>query len=309
MRALRFLAIALALASGPGIRAQSMPPAPTLTGVISGVVTDPSTGAPLAGVAVHLPPMSGSPRAAGENPYDTETDDHGHYAFTKLPAGRYSDVRAHLGGFSDASFKIGVPAADRATIALADGQHFTANIALAGMSSIGGRVTTETGAPAPGTYVQLLVTQPLFGADHVFAGPVAQTNERGEYAFPSLRSGSFRVMVLATEHTRASTTMAPVYPQLFFPDVNAFGASQPLALQPGESRTGINFVRRRVDGHRVSGKLLGSADAFTGLMLRLVPDGLTDVGPRADAATTIVDKDGTFTFLNVPTGDYTLVGR
>ena len=309
MRALRFLVVILALATGEGIRAQTMPPAPTLTGVISGVVRDMATGAPLAGVAVHLTPIAGSPRAAGENPYDIETDDRGQFAFTKLPAGRYSELRAHLGGFFDASFKIGVPAAERTTIALADGQHFTANITLAGMSSISGRVTNETGTPAPGAYVQLLVTQPLFGADRVFAGPVAQTNERGEYAFPSLRSGSFRVMVLATEHTRASTTAAPVYPQLFFPDVNSFGASQPLVLPPGESRAGIDFVRRHVDGHRVSGRLQGSADAFAGLMLRLVPDGLMDVGPRADAATTIVDKDGTFMFLNVPSGDYTLVAN
>ena len=123
-----------------------------------------------------------------------------------LAAGRYSEIRAHLGGFFDASFKIGVPAAgNKTTIALADGQHFTANIALAGMSSISGRVTTDTGTPAPGAYVQLLVTQPLFGADHAFAGPVAQTNERGEYTFPALRSGSYRLMVLATEHTRANT--------------------------------------------------------------------------------------------------------
>jgi len=99
MRALRFLVVILALATGEGIRAQTMPPAPTLTGVISGVVRDMATGAPLAGVAVHLTPIAGSPRAAGENPYDIETDDRGQFAFTKLPAGRYSEIRAHLGGF------------------------------------------------------------------------------------------------------------------------------------------------------------------------------------------------------------------
>ena len=46
MRALRFLVVIFALATGEGIRAQTMPPAPTLTGVISGVVRDVATPVP-----------------------------------------------------------------------------------------------------------------------------------------------------------------------------------------------------------------------------------------------------------------------
>jgi hypothetical protein len=43
--------------------------------------------------------------------------------------------------------------------------------------------------------------------------------------------------------------------------------------------------------------------------LRLLPKGAEMLGFGAEAATTVVDPDGTFTFLDVPAGDYTLIAQ
>jgi hypothetical protein len=52
----------------------------------------------------------------------------------------------------------------------------------------------------------------------------------------------------------------------------------------------------------------GPADALVGLVLRLMPAGLEDLGSGAEAATTLVAPDGRFAFLNVPAGDYVING-
>lgn len=301
MRALRWLCVILAMLVVASVRGQSLP-----NGVISGIVTDAVDGRPLSGVRVHISPYVGVLRPDST---DAETDEFGRFAFTHLAAGRYTVESRHPDYFL-AYFTLGAAAAgNRTVIVLGDGQHFVANMALRGVSSISGRVTDEHGAPVPGAFVQLLVAQSMFGADRVFAAPYASTNARGEYAFATLDPGTYRLMVSATAHTRATTKTEPVYSQVLYPDVTALAAAQPLELRPGETRADIDLVRRQVEGHRVSGKLQGDAVAFAGLMLRLVPDGLIDIGPRADAATTFVEKDGTFTFLNVPTGDYTLIAN
>ena len=48
------------------------------------------------------------------------------------------------------------------------------------------------------------------------------------------------------------------------------------------------------------------AGPFTGVVLRLMPDGLESLGTGSEAATTIIGADGRFVFLNVPAGNYVI---
>jgi hypothetical protein len=57
---------------------------------------------------------------------------------------------------------------------------------------------------------------------------------------------------------------------------------------------------------RISGVVQGSADALTGLSLRLLADGAEDLGMGGEAGTALVARDGSFTFAGVPAGSYTI---
>ncbi len=72
------------------------------------------------------------------------------------------------------------------------------------------------------------------------------------------------------------------------------------------ARTTIDFSLRPTATVRVSGVVDGPPEAVRGLVLRLMPAGLEDLGEGSEAATTLAGADGRFTFLNVPAGAYTV---
>jgi hypothetical protein len=100
------------------------------------------------------------------------------------------------------------------------------------------------------------------------------------------------------------------YPAVFFPGVPRAVDAQPIEMGYGDNRTGVDFQLRPVPGVRVSGRLESrSGELPESLLLRLMPVGSERLGPGSEAATTNSDRDGTFTFLNVPEGSYTLLAQ
>ncbi len=98
------------------------------------------------------------------------------------------------------------------------------------------------------------------------------------------------------------------YPMAFYPAAGSIADATPVTLADGESRDGLDIMLRPVPAVRVSGRVDGPPAAVRGLVLRLVAAGLDDLSTGSEVATTVVDADGTFTFLNVPAGAYTLDG-
>jgi hypothetical protein len=96
------------------------------------------------------------------------------------------------------------------------------------------------------------------------------------------------------------------YPMAFYPTAASVADAATIELVNGESRDGVDLVLRPVPAVRVSGRLEAPPDAVRGSLLRLVGAGLDDLGEGSEVATTVVEPDGTFTFLNVPAGQYTL---
>lgn len=95
------------------------------------------------------------------------------------------------------------------------------------------------------------------------------------------------------------------YAAQFYPGVNTAADADMIELGYGEARTSIDFQLRPVDAFRVSGRTEGVP--APGLLLRLMPAGSEPLGFGSEAATTVIEGDGTFTFFNVPAGPYTLL--
>ena len=96
------------------------------------------------------------------------------------------------------------------------------------------------------------------------------------------------------------------YPTAFHPVGSSVTEATAIDIKIGEDRPGVDIALTPVAAVRVSGIVDGPPEAFSGLTLRLLPAGLENLGLGAEAATALVAGNGSFTFLNVPSGTYTL---
>jgi hypothetical protein len=99
------------------------------------------------------------------------------------------------------------------------------------------------------------------------------------------------------------------YPATFHPEARELEASTPIVLAAGQEREGIDVQLRPVPTFLVSGRIEPAQGITAGFPLRLLPAGPDDLGFGSEAATTVVEANGRFTFLNVPAGRYSLVLR
>ena len=100
-----------------------------------------------------------------------------------------------------------------------------------------------------------------------------------------------------------------VYPIAYPPGVRSLSESSPVELGAGEERRGIDVVLQPVRSVRIRGRVTGPADAVAGLVLRLMPRGTESLGEGSEQATALVGRDGSFAFLGVPEGAYTIDAR
>jgi len=99
------------------------------------------------------------------------------------------------------------------------------------------------------------------------------------------------------------------YPITLYPGVRTIADAMTIDIGLGEEKTSIDFQLRPVPAFRVSGHLDGPGDAIAGMSLRLMAAGMEMMGRGMEQATALVGNDGNFTFLNVPSGSYTLIAN
>jgi uncharacterized protein (DUF2141 family) len=92
----------------------------------------------------------------------------------------------------------------------------------------------------------------------------------------------------------------------FFPDSATPTGATPIEVAAGETRSDVSLQVNLVPALSISGRLVGPAGPLAHFGLRLMPMG-ADALPREDgfqAAATVTDSSGAFTFLGVPAGNY-----
>jgi hypothetical protein len=100
---------------------------------------------------------------------------------------------------------------------------------------------------------------------------------------------------------------ARAYPPTFYPGVRSVSDAESLDLSWGADRPNVDFRLEPVPAFTISGRL--DPAPVGPLLLRLMPTGFEHLPVGTEVATTVAEKDGAFTFLNVPAGSYTLTGQ
>lgn len=320
----------------PVVTMQPMRPPATGNGAISGVVTDAATKRPVTGALVRI---SGGP--PGELRPRQMTDNAGRYIFTELPApADYTLSAMHpdylTGGYTAA------PGQETTRVALVESQWFPRadlQLQLFRPASLSGTVFDERGEPVVGVPVRILKLVTIGGHTRRATGPVVETDDRGMYRAAELAPGSYVVHVPSVQITLAEGSVRPPtppqrslaiaraagglgaiighfptppvsgrgYAMAYHPATPSADEALPIALDYGESRANVDVQLTLVPTVRVSGTLTGSLEAIASMPVWLVPAGDETAGAGGEVASTLSTAAGAFTFLNVPSGRYTLI--
>lgn len=99
------------------------------------------------------------------------------------------------------------------------------------------------------------------------------------------------------------------YPTQYYPTADAIPTALPVSIVSGEDHRGVNFALRPVRTARIEGMVVGPNGAVANQTLRLLPVDTDDFGLGTETAATVSAPDGTFAFLRVPAGRYTIEAR
>ena len=236
---------------------------------ISGVITD-ETGEPIVGTEVRVlrRTFSGGRIALAPVGGSTTTDDRGVYRAGALIPGDYIVV---------------VPAAS--------------------LTLPGTLIDTFRDAQVAGQEnVITTISREVLGSGGAFASPLAAGVRVGDQQM-QMRSSS---APMGPDPTLSGQVLA--YRTAYHPAAMLSSQAVALTLESGEERTGADVRLELVATARVSGIVTGPDGPAPNMPLRLLPPGVEDVVSDAglDAATTVTDAEGRFTFLGVPPGEYVL---
>src|SRR5262245_29421312 len=207
----------------PRTPAQTAPAQTAVSITLHGRVVADDTGDPIANARVAAPAGAiGTPVVL--------TDDEGRFALT---------VSSEL-----ANVVVSKPGFGRREIARAALSQRT-DIRLQRGAVISGRVVDELGDPVQSARVG--VHAPA-DADTRPALVVVETDDRGEYRLASLAAGTYVVSAssfgpMRTERIGPTAmTSSPLLLRIFYPDTQTAADAQQLRLEPGDERSGVDFV-------------------------------------------------------------------
>jgi len=283
---------------------QRAPRVDPMSASIKGSVTTADTGAPVRGAEVRLSSRGSYNRLV-------TTDGDGSFRMSDLPAGEYR-LTVSRTGFTSLVFGQRRPLEAPTTINLAEGETFTANLALTRGGAIRGRVIDRFGDPIAATRVQVLRSRMIRGQRRLQTmGPGDLTDDTGEFRVYGLPPGDYYV----TASTGPADSVRKD-PPIFFPGTPSFSDAQSITLGVGtEATADVQLLPQR--SARVSGIVFNASGAPVEAMVQLTSEAvgiglsLESAGapPPAFMINADAGADGRFSIDNVPPGPYVLTAN
>lgn len=278
-------------------------PAPTGTGLISGVITSTAGGRPIPNATLNVIQWVGG---LGKQ-MPARTDAQGRFTLKDLPAGSY-DVTARAEGHVSLRYGQKSPADGPKRIELADGQQFTdADIVLPKFTAIEGQLIDEFGEPVPGVLVAPMQVQFVAGKTRLTTAPgantVQPTDDRGVFRIYGLAPGDY--YLAATTGPFAGPANPPGFAVTFYPGTANPQNAKAVRLDSGHDTSGVSFAMTPAPMSTIS----GSVSDADGKPVRgnVMLFGLSGGDVRSSMAAYIAsDADGRFTMRNVAPGSYVI---
>jgi protocatechuate 3,4-dioxygenase beta subunit len=330
--------VALAGPQTPARDAAAAPPVPG-TASLSGVVKD-ADGNPLRRASVSI---SGDMRLDRE----TITDDAGRFAFSALPAGRFT-ITATKAGYPPMSYGARRPYRTGSGVLLADGQQAgDLVLTLARGAVLAGTMFDDRGQPMPGVPVMAWEVRTALSGDRTLSFPqtgaeAVTTDDRGSYRIYGLPPGEYTVgtawfyggsgddiRVPADAEIRAAflaVTQGPAvsspgatpaaapavpprynYAPVFYPDAVDPLAALTLPLASGEERAGIDLHMQLRPMSRIEGVVVGPDGA--GVTARMTLSRRSRVQALNTSRVWSAAADGRFTSPSLSPSDYTVMAE
>jgi uncharacterized protein (DUF2141 family) len=270
----------------------------------------------------------------------TVTDDRGRFNFDGLPAGRYT-VAAAKDGWIATTYGSRRPLRPGSAVVLAAGERVRIGIRLLRGAVITGELIDQHGLPAGGATVRAMRNVMRHGERVLdFIGLPAVADDRGIYRIYGLPPGDYvvgaawRPNYLGTNTelrltsdvdvrsaagaesdpaVSPSSDRAVALASTFYPGTTVPGEAAMVTVGGGEERAGIDFPLRVVPTARIAGTLIApdSGQIPSGLQVSLMAaDAVSFADRMVDVfRNTAVKSDGSFTFVDIAPGQYTLFAR
>ncbi len=242
--------------------------------------------------------------------YATTTNGEGRYEVLELPAGRYS-ISVTKGGYVSLQYGQRRPFEPGTPVAVTEGQALTGlDVALPRGSVIAGRITDEFGEAV--AQAQVSAQRYQYGPDGqrrltMSGGPVT-TDDLGQFRLHSLMPGeyivsaTFRSTFVSIGGATGGSDTSEGFLPTFHPGTVSASEAQPVTVTLGQE-SHVQFALSAARMARVSGAVVDSSGrALANAMVVLMPSsGFPTAGLLTTSQTA---ADGSFTFANVPPGDY-----
>jgi hypothetical protein len=282
-------------AGGPGPPVSSNAPVViTATAVIRGRVAT-AAGRPIRSAEVRLR------SANGRDSRVVTTDASGSYEIRDLTPGQWT-LKASKAGFVSQLFGQNHPLEAPAVIELANGQRFTANVALMRGGAISGQIQNEYGEGIPGARVQAMRTKMVRGERQLAAtGETDQTDDRGVFRVYGLPPGSYYVMAALPEHQDAPAGASGS--RTYYPGTTTIREAVPVVLGSADEQTITLSIPAARAGVTVSGLVLSSTGTpLPGAFITLM--NVDDLATGGRGLIGDADAAGRFVVENVPPGEF-----